>query len=158
MERETVIEILLFFRDIEKEISLNTRILKEYEERYYNTRGNISLDGVPRNKYKISNPTEAAAINIPDSISAVMRELRKQNERLDKLKNTISGEINSLPSVEKNIVYDFHVKGLQWVQISLSVNYSERQCRNICNRGLDNLGKQFSKNALIKKLLSERYV
>ena len=149
MEREKVKKILLFCRDIDGEIKLTTKQLQDYEDAYY-TSGGGSLDGMPRAKYKTTNPTQAAALNVPAYISGEMRNLEAHIERLAELKAAILQELNKLPLCQKSILYDFYIKGLQWVQISVRVNYSPTQCKNIRNSGLDILGHYFQKNQAIK--------
>ena len=149
MEREQVKKILLFSRDIDGEIMLNNRVVRDYEDRYYSLGGG-TMDGMPKSKYKTSSPTETIALNIPESASAAMRELQEQNERLEKLKSEIIQELNKLPYTQKSILYDYYIKRLQWVQITTRIHYSGTQCKKIRNRGLDNLAKHFSENGLIK--------
>jgi len=150
MEREKVKKVLLFCRDIDGEIRITRNVLQDYEDAYYTSGGAGSLDGMPRSKYRTSNPTQNTALNIPDSASVAMNELREDLESLAALKAAILRELNKLPLHQKSILYDFYIKGLQWVQISVRVNYSATQCKEIRNRGLDILGKNFRKNKLIK--------
>jgi hypothetical protein len=149
MEREKVKLILAFCRDIDGEIKLNMRMLQDFEDKYY-TSGGGGLDGMPRTKHRTSDPTPAVALNVPDSASAVMRDLRADIERLAALNAAILSELNKLPLPQKSIIYDFYITGLQWVQISGRAHYSATQCKKIRNRGLDNLAKHFVKNDMIK--------
>ena len=149
MEREKVKKILLFCRDIDGEIKMTKNVLQDYEDAYYTSGGGGTLDGMPRSKYKTSNPTQTAALNIPDSATAAMNELREDIEILAALKAAIIGELNKLPLTHKSILYDFYIKGLQWVQISVRLNYSTTQCKEIRNRGLEILGEKFINNSLI---------
>ena len=151
MEREAVKTILIFCRDIDGEIKLTQRVLADYEDAYYTGGGAGTLDGFPRSKYRTSDPTATTALNIPDSAADAMNELRADIELLAALKKAILHELNRLPLIQKTVVYDFYIKGLQWVQISLKTYYSTAQCRNIRNNGLDKLAKLFNKNDLIKK-------
>lgn len=150
MERGKVKKILMFYRDIDGELKYNAKIIRDYEDEYYTAGGGSALDGVPKSKHKISRPAEVAALNTPAFVSMRIRELETANEQLGKLKGAIMQELDKLPLVQKNILYDFYIKGMQWVQIAFAVNYSERQCRNICYRGLDNLAEYFSRNALVR--------
>lgn len=149
MERETVKQILVFFKTIDNEIAYNARIVADYEEQYYSVSGGRLMDGMPKSKYKISNPTESTVLNIPDSVSAHMRELNAEINGLGKLKKAVLSELNKLPFLQKSIIYDFYIQGFQWVQISGRIHYSPTQCKNIRNRGLDKLGKHFSHNKTI---------
>ena len=102
-----------------------------------------------RSKYKASNPTQAAALNIPDLASAAMNELRQDIETLAALKVAILQELNGLPFIQKSILYDFYIKGLQWSKISSQAHYSITQCKNIRNIALDKLSLHFAKNNII---------
>lgn len=151
MERDKVKKILLFCRDIDGEISLNKRLLQDYEDRYYTMGGGGTLDGMPKSKYKTSSPVETVVLNIPASASTAMNELRQKSEYLCELKDTVLRELNKLSLPQKTIIYEFYIRGLQWVQISGRVHYSTTQCKKIRNRAIDNLAYQFSQNELIKK-------
>ena len=151
MEREIVKKILLFYRDVDGEIKYNAKIIQDYEERYYTAAiGETLKESFINSRNKVTKPTEATALNVPDFVSATIRELQAANERLAALKTAIMHEINKLPLHQKSILYDFYIKGLQWVQISGRIHYSPTQCKKIRNRGLDNLAKGFVKNSLIK--------
>jgi len=151
MEREKVKSILAFYRDIDGEVILAKRMLRDYEDTYYvGGNGGANLESYIKSRNKVSKPTEAAALNIPESASAVMRDLRADVERLAALKAAILQELNKLPLQQKSIVYDFYIQGLQWVQISARVHYSPTRCKTIRNSGLDNLARYFTKNDLIK--------
>lgn len=151
MERDKAKKILLFCRDIDGEISLNKRLLRDYEDCYYTLSGSGSLDGMPKGNCKTSSSTEAVALNIPESTSTAIKELKQRNERLHALKAAILRELNKLPLPQKTILYDFYIRGIQWVRIAAYVNYSGTQCKKIRNHALDNLARQFSQNDIIKK-------
>ena len=148
MERGEAKKILLFYRNIDDEISLNKRMLRDFED-VYCTPASTGLDGTPKSQKK-SSLTESVALDIPDSASAAMSELRKNNAMLEELKRAIAREFNKLPFRQKSVLYDFYIRGLQWVQISDRIHYGCTQCKKIRNRGLDALAKDFSKNDLIR--------
>lgn len=150
MEREQAKNILLYCRDIDGEIKLNSKIIQDYEDRYYSAIGGTLNESFINSRNKVSKPTETLALNVPDFVSDHIRELQSKNKQLCKLKTAIMGELDNLPLVQKSVLYDFYIKGLQWVQISEQVHYSGTQCKTIRNRGLDNLAEQFSRNDLIK--------
>ena len=145
MEREKIIKILKYYNDIDGHIAFARSVLEEYEDKYYGLHGGNPLEGISSKSNRISNPTEAAALNIPDSASKTMDILRTEIKQLKKLT-----EICKLPLVEKNIITYFYFKGYQWVQISSRVNYSEAQCKRIRNIALEKLSGFFDKNELIK--------
>ena len=148
MERERVKSILRFCRDIDGEIKHNAKIIQDYEDRYY-LPGGGTLDGMPRSKYKTSSPTETVALSIPDFVRGEVCSLNEQNEQLGNLKAAIMQEINKLSLHQKTILYDYYIRGMQWVQISTRIHYGTTQCKKIRNRGLDNLANNFSKIPLI---------
>ena len=150
MEREKVKKILLYCRDIDGAIKYNAKVIKDYEDAYYSAGGGGTLDGMPKSKYKTSSPTEAVALNVPDFVRGEIAALQERNERLAKLKAAILQEINQLSLPQKNVLYDFYIRGLQWVQISARIHYSPTQCKKIRNRGLDSLAKHFTINPLIQ--------
>ncbi len=149
MERENVKKILKYYNDIDGNISFVRDKLQDYEDRFYSLRGG-GLGCISSKTNKISNPTESAALNIPDSASRQMDELRAEIEQLYRLQAAIFTEICKLSLVEKNIIVDFYIKRRQWVQISNRVHYSETQCKKIRNVALGKLGVFFDKNELVK--------
>lgn len=150
MERGKVIKILKFYNDIDGHIAFARSALENYFDTYYGLHGINPFGGIPSKTNRISNPTESAAINIPDSANRKMNELHTEIEQLGKLQAAILTEICKLPLVEKNILTYFYFKGFQWVQISKRVNYSEAQCKRIRNIALEKLNGFFSQNELIK--------
>lgn len=150
MEREKIIKILKYYNDIDGYIAFARSVLEEYEDKYYGLHGGNPLEGISSKSNKISNPTEAAALNIPDSASQTMDKLRTEIKQLGKLQTEILTEICKLQLVEKNILTYFYFKGYQWVQISSRVNYSETQCKRIRNKALKKLSGFFGQNELIK--------
>lgn len=149
MERGEVIKIIKYYAEIDGHIAWVRRGLKGYEDTYFGLHSS-GFGGVPSKTNKISNPTEAAVLNIPDSVRAKVDTWRADIERLCSLQAAISTEICKLPLVEKNIIVDFYIKKRQWVQISSNVHYSETQCKKIRNRALDKLSSFFERNPVIK--------
>ena len=150
MKRDKVIQILKFYNDIDGHIAFARSALEDYTDKYYGLHGGNSFGNIPSKTNKISNPTESAALNIPDSASHTMDILRTEIKQLGKLQSEILTEICKLPLVEKNILTYFYFKGFQWVQISKRVNYSETQCKKIRNKALEKLGVFFDKNEIVK--------
>ena len=66
MDKEKVIEILDYYKEIDGEIAFYRRTLMDYENQYYNTMGAIVSDGMPHGENHISRIVENAALNIPD--------------------------------------------------------------------------------------------
>lgn len=151
MEREKVIEILRFFRDIDKSIRLNERVIKNLEDQYYTTLGAVNTDGMPHSKGSVSSPVERVVLNIPQSVTETIDSMNHENSKLEKIKAEILSDVNRLNYHQKAVVLGFYIDGLQWEQISERVNYSPRQCRNIRDAAVDRLNKHFSQNKTISR-------
>lgn len=151
MKREKVISVLRFYRDIEKSIKLNERVIKNLEDQYYTTVGAVNMDGMPRGSGGGESPVERAALNIPRSVTNTIESLNRENSRLEKIGAEILSELNRLTYHERAVVLGFYIDGLQWEQISARVNYSPRQCRNIRNDALNRLARLFSQNKAVSR-------
>lgn len=149
MNKEKAIAILTYFRDADKTVRLNERVIKNLEEQYYNSVGAINMDGMPKGKGGVSSPVESTAINIPGSVSRTIREMEKENEMLEKIKAEILQELNRLNFHQKAVIFGFYIEGLQWERISVQTNYSPRQCRNIRDNAIEELMKRFTGNKMI---------
>ena len=90
-------------------------------------------------------------LQIPQSVSDTIANMRRENERLTVIKGEILSELNALNYREKAVIYGFYIDGLQWERLSQRVNYSPRQCRNIRNIALDRLAKRFEQNKQISR-------
>lgn len=150
MEREKVIKIIKFYNDIDGHIAFARSALEDHEETYYGLHGGNPFGSAAPKTNRVSKPTEAAALNIPASISEQMNELRTEMDRLYKLQAEIFSAICKLPLGEKTVIVDFYIKKRQWVQISQKIHYSETQCKKIRNRALGKLGDFFEQNELVK--------
>jgi hypothetical protein len=151
MKQERVIAILDFYRDIDKTVTMNERVIRNLEDQYYSTLGAVNSDGMPHGKGGVSNPVERVVLNIPQSVSDTIANMRRENERLTVIKGEILSELNALNYREKAVIYGFYIDGLQWERLSQRVNYSPRQCRNIRNVALDRLAKRFEQNKQISR-------
>lgn len=151
MEREKVIAILRFYRDIPKSIKLNEREIRSIEDQYYTTLDAVSTTGAPGGKGGISNPVEKAALRIPNAISRSLEILNRENDWLERIGIEIRAAIDRLNYSEKTIILGFYIEGQKWERISARVNYSPRQCKNIRNRALSRLAKLFAQNPAILK-------
>ena len=143
MKQERVIAILDFYRDIDKTVTMNERVIRNLEDQYYSTLGAVNSDGMPHGKGGVSNPVERVVLNIPQSVSDTIANMRRENEKLTAIKGEILSELNALNYREKAVIYGFYIDGLQWERLSQRVNYSPRQCRNIRNIALERLAKRF---------------
>lgn len=151
MQREKVIAILEFYRDADKTIRLNERVIKNLEDQYYNSVGAVNMDGMPHGKGGTSSPVERTVLNIPRSVVNTIKSMERDNRKIEEIKAEILKELNRLNYHQKAVVLGFYIDGLQWEQISGRVNYSPRQCRNIRDNALDRLAKWFASNKKISR-------
>lgn len=149
MQRGKVIAILKFYRDADKTIRLNERVIKNLEDQYYNSVGAVNMDGMPHGKGGTSSPVERTVLNIPRSVVNTIDSMERDNRKLEEIKAEILKELNRLNYHQKAVVLGFYIEGLQWERISERLNYSPRQCRNIRDGALDRLAKRFSSNRAI---------
>jgi len=149
MNKGKAIAILKFYRDVDKTIRLNERVIKDLEDQYYNSVGSVNMDGMPHGKGGTSSPVERTVLNIPRSVTRTIRELEHDNDKLERIKAEILHELNRLNYHQKAVILGFYISGLQWEQISEQAHYSPRQCRNIRDTALDRLTKRFSSNRAI---------
>lgn len=145
-EHKKVIAILQFYRDADKTIRMNERVIKNLEDQYYTTLGAVNTDGMPHSKGGVSSPVERVVLNIPRSVTDTIEKMNRENEKLLKIKGEILSELNRLTYHEKAVILGFYIDGEQWERISERLNYSPRQCRNIRVAALERLAKLFRQN------------
>ncbi len=149
IDKKDVVEILMFYRNIDGEIRLNRDIVKDLEESYYDTIGGQSLDGMPKGKNHISNMVEAVALNVPAGTAEAIESYEAKIAELQALKVEILKEISRLEYRLKSIVTDYYLNGLKWEQVSARNHYSERQCKNIRDAAVKSLVETFGANKII---------
>lgn len=154
MNKKEVIEIIEYCKDIPNEIKLNNKIVKNLEDQYYTLPGMV-IDGQPKGKGGISNPTEQVVLNIPSGVSELRQKYKDQTKLLEKLYREIMEEIGRLSYRERKVIYSFYIEDLRWEKIAPGF-YSIRQCKNIRNIALDKLIKQFKSNSTIQRYMKER--
>lgn len=150
MGKDNVIQILDYYKNIDKEIKFNNVIIEDLEEGY-NYIGSSATDNIRYDKNKITKTTEKTALNIGDTVRETLSMTEEQNKNLSKLKIEIFSEVSTLNYIEKVIIIEFYINNKKWEQISEHLNYSIRQCKNIRNKAIENLEKRFDKNNIILK-------
>lgn len=151
MDKEKVITILEFYKEIDGEISIYRRILHDYESQYYNTIGAMVNDGQPKGQNHISHPVENAAMNIPDYVREDMKDYEEKVCRLQRMKSQILQEISRLKLKEKTIIFDYYIYGMKWEQVAERNHYSDRQCKNIRDTAVEKLAEKFQNNDYIRE-------
>lgn len=148
MNKTTVIKYLKYSRGIDDEIKIKRNIVEDLEM-CYDTSAAVNYDGMPKRQNHISNPTEKAAMNIPDYVRKEIREYTEEIEQLQKLKCEIVKEVLRLSLKQKQVIMMFYFQDLRWVQIADLLHYSERQCKNIRNEAVERLLVIFQNNKII---------
>lgn len=151
MDKEKAIEILDFYKEIDREISIYRRITHDYEKQYYNTMKAMENDGQPKGKNSNSRPVEIAALNVPDHARKDIESCKKKINLLQIAKSQIIQEISRLKMKEKIIIFDYYIYGMKWEQVAEHSNYSVRQCRNIRDAAVEKLAAKFQDNDFLRK-------
>lgn len=157
MEKEEVIEILEFYKEIEGEISMYRRVLHDYENQYYNTISGVAKDWQPKGKNHISRPAENAAINVPDDVREDIGVCEEKIHYLQRIKSQILQEISRLKLKEKTIIFDYYIYGMKWGQVAECNHYSDRQCKNIRDSAVEKLAVRFQNNDLLCNFQAKLY-
>ena len=131
MEKDRVIELLEYYKDIDGEVNIYRKIISDLTDQYYNPIGAIQCDGLPKGKNNISRQTENMALNIPDYVSGEIREYEAKAQQLQALKAQILQEVSRLKLKEKRIIFDFYIH-----TVKDSAKISEIQQLKHFHRGL----------------------
>lgn len=124
MNRERVIKILTYYRNIDGEIRLCQSMVDDLE----------------------GNDEATMTLNKRRSVDFYRRRI----ETLKELKIQILKEVSSLEYKQKSIVMDHYLYGMIWEQVAARNHYSERQCKNIRTQAIEYLISQFSANKTIR--------
>lgn len=149
MDKDKVIEILEYYSQIDGNVKLYRNMIKDIELQYYDPRGAICTDGLPKGKNNISRQTENMVLNIPDCVSKDLKRLEAKVQQLQTLKSQILQEVSRLKLKEKSIIFDFYIHAMKWEQVAERNHYSERQCKNIRNAAVEKLIMKFQSNRTI---------
>lgn len=142
VDTEKVVYILQRYKDINRELQLHNRIIKDIEDNFYCPLTS-SINKV--------DSTEKTALSVPVEISKELKDLQKQKGETLIFKTEVKRELDKLETLHKCIIYDFYIDHKRWEQIAQRLNYSVRQCKNIRAKALKILGRQFEYNKELKK-------
>lgn len=148
MDKNKVVEILLYYRNIDGAIRLYRETLDDLES-YYDTIKGQNMDGMPHGSGGTGNPVESTVLNLPPDLRENIDFYNGKINELHRLKVEVLKEVSGLEHRMACIVMDYYLHGLKWEQVSVRNHYSERQCKNIRNTAIDNLAQKFGKNAII---------
>lgn len=153
MEREQVIYIMKYYKDIDRNIKFNQRIIKEYEDVYYSPTVTPSYTGGIHGKGDISTPVERMILSIPQDIERHTNILKKEIQQYREEKIILSETLNRLDFVQKTVLYRFYVNGHSWAKIASELNYSQSNCRKLRDKALEALGVILNGNRIKIKIL-----
>ncbi len=148
MDRSKVVEILMYYRNIDGEIRLYRSIVDDLES-YYDTIRGQNMDGMPHGSGGGSSVVENTALNLPPDLQKNIDYYNGKISDLHRLKVETLKEVSALEQRLACIVMDYYLHGLKWEQVSVRNHYSERQCKNIRNTAIDSLAQKFGENTVI---------
>ena len=96
MKQERVIAILDFYRDIDKTVTMNERVIRNLEDQYYSTLGAVNSDGMPHGKGGVSNPVERVVLNIPQSVSDTIANIQRFALRTSRTNSANTSKVSRL--------------------------------------------------------------
>lgn len=144
MQKEQVIRILEKYPEIDGEIAACRGFISELEQ-WYDTSGAITYDGMPKGKNSVSNPTERAAMNIPEFVREDIKIYSDKIAELQRIKAAVLQEVSRLRLKQKNVIFGFYFHRLRWEQVANCTHYSERQCKNIRDEAVERLASGFGR-------------
>ena len=111
------------------------RLKTEYdkEQEQINTiRSSLGSDGQPHGS-GVSSPVEAKAVRLAEKLS----EYQDAELEALRIKREVFRTINKVAGPPGDVLYERYVNLRTWGQIADVLGYSERQCYNLRNQGLD---------------------
>lgn len=156
MEYKEAEKIVKYYNEIDTDIKLHMKWVKDIDDRYYVGIGAQVIDGLPHALNKISNPTELIALSVPNDVKFQQEYHQQRIRDLCACRAAILDEIDKLSAIEKAVITKFYHEGLKWEQVKLQVHYSIKQCKNIRRHGIYVLANRFESNAAIKKIFSKK--
>ncbi len=156
MEREEVLYLIKYYKDIDKNIRFNNGIIKDYEDRYYSPTVTPSYSDGIHGKGGISTPVEDMVLSIPEEVQTHMRELKRHNRALLSEKSEFWSLLNQLDYTQKTLLYYFYIKGYSWEKIARELNYSESHCRTMRDKTLDKFGAILEDSEMMVKIMDKK--
>lgn len=149
-EKKRVIKLLELYPEIDGNIKMYKRIVADLNEEYY-LPPTSEIYGGGSSSGKVTKMTENLAMDVPNAISREIRGYEDSIKEYEALKTEMLKEMSRLQYRQKAIVFDKYVHGLKWEQVAVRNHYSSRQCKNIRNAAVENLGERFKRNRVIAK-------
>lgn len=153
MDAKSAIKILEFYRDIDGELKELHRREADISD-VYNTIAGINMDGMPHGSTP-GSCVEYAAIEAANTDTGTrLALLARRRDFLQVSRRVIEAQMERLAFRHKTILCDFYVRGKSWAQISFKIGYSDRQCKNIRDDALKQLGGYLDEQPETEKILA----
>lgn len=123
---------------------------KEISDLDYYIASSIKLDYIGGIGYK-GSITEMAAINIQEKKDNIRFEIRKLEDRLER----IDRSLEALSEIERYIIEDKYFEGREWWKIAYKLRYSERWCKELRRRAVEKIAiSLFGEKAMKEEIKS----
>ncbi|GHV18310.1 hypothetical protein FACS189425_06720 [Clostridia bacterium] len=143
MDKATTIKTLVFFREIEREIKFCHKVIDKANAEHYTPGVTISYNALRVSGGEASSSTERIALDAPETVSETISRMEAKIANLAQAKREIWNALETLPPLQKRVIYRHYIDLAHWRTISIEEKYSERTCKRICKRGLDKLSPIF---------------
>lgn len=108
----------------------------------------ISYDGISTSPtHKFSSITEDTALAKSEKIDYLEHSIRRIESTLEGIDRALEG----LSDIERNVIVERYIEGLQWWQVGYKVKYSERHCKRIRTDAINKLAIGLNGDKAIEK-------
>lgn len=108
----------------------------------------INYDGISTSPtHKFSSITEDAALSKSEKIDYLEHSIRRIESTLEGIDRALEG----LSDIERNVIVERYIEGLQWWQVGYKVKYSERHCKRIRTDAINKLAIGLNGDKAIEK-------
>lgn len=97
--------------------------------------GAMSYDSQPSNTNKINSIVENTSLSNMEQIEYLEKQIRRQQRNIDMIDRTLEG----LSEVQRKVVTQRYIEGLEWYEVAGIVFRGERQCRNIRTEAINKM-------------------
>lgn len=108
----------------------------------------INYDGIntsPTNKF--SSSTEDTALSVSEKICYLEHSIRRIESKLERIDRALEG----LTEIERQVIKQRYIEGLQWWQVGYQVKYSERHCKRIRTGAIEKIAIGINGDKAIEK-------
>ena len=96
----------------------------------------ISYDGISTSPtHKFSSITENTVLSTSEKIHYLEHSIRRIESRLEGVDRALEG----LTDIERQVIEERYIEGLQWWQVGYKAKYSERHCKRIRTNAIEKI-------------------